>query len=205
MPTNIPSATLIDLIRHGEPVGGRRYRGQLDDPLSEKGWAQMRAAVRDICPWQVIVSSPLLRCSDFAKELSIRYQLPLQVDARLQEIGFGVWEGKTAAEICAQDPDILQRFIHDPIANRPQGAETLADFRDRVVAGWEQIVHDCRGQHVLIVAHAGVMRMVMRHILDMPLDKIFRIQVDNAVITRIRIDTMNKLSTPRLIFHAGQL
>ena len=34
--------TRIDLIRHGEPVGGRRYRGQIDDPLSEKGWKQMR-------------------------------------------------------------------------------------------------------------------------------------------------------------------
>ena len=34
--------TTIDLIRHGEPVGGRRYRGgRMDDPLSEKGWAQM--------------------------------------------------------------------------------------------------------------------------------------------------------------------
>ena len=37
--------TLIDMIRHGEPVGGRRYRGQIDDPLSEKGWRQMWAAV----------------------------------------------------------------------------------------------------------------------------------------------------------------
>jgi len=37
--------TTLDLMRHGEPVGGRRYRGQMDDPLSEKGWAQMRNAV----------------------------------------------------------------------------------------------------------------------------------------------------------------
>ena len=33
--------TTIDLIRHGEPVGGSKYRGQTDDPLSEKGWAQI--------------------------------------------------------------------------------------------------------------------------------------------------------------------
>ena len=35
------SDTVIDLIRHGEPVGGRRYRGHIDDPLSERGWQQM--------------------------------------------------------------------------------------------------------------------------------------------------------------------
>jgi len=32
------TTTTIDLLRHGEPVGGKRYRGQIDDPLSEKGW-----------------------------------------------------------------------------------------------------------------------------------------------------------------------
>lgn len=205
MSTHTPSTTLIDLIRHGEPVGGRRYRGQLDDPLSDKGWAQMRAAVSDVCPWQAIVASPLLRCSDFAKELSVRHQLPLRMDVRLQEIGFGVWEGKTAEEIRAADPDILQQFMLDPIANRPQGAEALVDFRDRVVAVWEQIVRECRGQQVLIVAHAGVIRMVMCHVLEMPLKRVFRIQVDNAAITRIRIDTLGQVILPRLVFHAGQL
>jgi alpha-ribazole phosphatase/probable phosphoglycerate mutase len=37
--------TTLDLLRHGESVGGRKYRGQTDDPLSEKGWAQMRDVV----------------------------------------------------------------------------------------------------------------------------------------------------------------
>jgi alpha-ribazole phosphatase len=54
----------LDFMRHGEPVGGRKYRGQLDDPLSEKGWEQMRAAVGEAWPWTRIVSSPLLRCSE---------------------------------------------------------------------------------------------------------------------------------------------
>ena len=45
--------TTIDLIRHGEPVGGRKYRGQIDDPLSDKGWTQMRQAVADHKPEMV--------------------------------------------------------------------------------------------------------------------------------------------------------
>jgi hypothetical protein len=37
---------ILDLLRHGEPEGGRLYRGNLlDDPLSEKGWQQMQASV----------------------------------------------------------------------------------------------------------------------------------------------------------------
>ena len=88
--------TTIDLIRHGEPVGGSKYRGQTDDPLSEKGWAQMRAALVGHQPWEVVVTSPLVRCRAFAEELAARLALPLEVDARLMEIGFGEWEGRTA-------------------------------------------------------------------------------------------------------------
>ena len=55
--------TLIDLLRHGEPEGGRAYRGHsIDDPLSETGWQQMWAAVGYHKPWEQIVSSPLQRC-----------------------------------------------------------------------------------------------------------------------------------------------
>ncbi|HHO59588.1 MAG TPA: histidine phosphatase family protein, partial [Thiotrichales bacterium] len=61
--------TCIDVIRHGEPEGGRRYRGHsVDDPLTEKGWLQMRSAVPENPPWQHIISSPLVRCLDFSRE-----------------------------------------------------------------------------------------------------------------------------------------
>lgn len=39
--------TRFDLIRHGEPEGGRKFRGSTDHPLSQDGWAQMRYAVQD--------------------------------------------------------------------------------------------------------------------------------------------------------------
>ena len=67
--------TTLDLLRHGEPVGGSRYRGQTDDPLSDKGWAQMRDAVGDVHPWDHIITSPLSRCSDFAHELAARHNI----------------------------------------------------------------------------------------------------------------------------------
>lgn len=197
--------TTIDMIRHGEPVGGRKYRGQLDDPLSDKGWQQMRAAVGDACPWEAIISSPLRRCAAFAEELAVRHGRPLALEERFQEIGFGAWEGKTAAELLADDPEQLGRFWRDPLHHTPPGAETLHAFRDRVIAGWDDLLARCVGQHVLVVGHAGMMRMVLRHVLDMPLDRLFRIQVDNAAISRIQVDGTGAEALPRLIFHDGRL
>ncbi|MDH5183522.1 MAG: alpha-ribazole phosphatase [Gammaproteobacteria bacterium] len=197
--------TTIDLIRHGEPVGGRRYRGQIDDPLSDKGWQQMRNAVADHHPWDQIISSSLSRCSEFAEEVAQRHDLPLQLDERLMEIGFGSWEGRTAEELMENDAETLKNFWSDPVNYRPEGAEALTDFRDRIIAGWNDVLTQHAGKHLLIVGHAGMMRMIIRHVLDMPLERMFRLSVPNAGITRIRIDGEGDTALPQLVFHAGQL
>lgn len=193
--------TMLDLMRHGEPVGGRKYRGQIDDPLSEKGWTQMRAAVGDAAPWSRIVSSPLLRCSAFAETLAKRNGLPLVFDPRLMEVGFGVWEGKTAAEIEQDAPGTLARFKTDPVHARPTGAEPLPDFQARVAAGLDAILGQGQGQHVLVVGHAGVIRMALAWALHIPLQHAYRIEVPSASMTRLRFNGGHA----SLIFHGSNL
>ena len=94
------TGTLIDLIRHGEPAGGRRYRGHgLDDPLTEKGWSQMWDAVGEFSAWQQIITSPMQRCQAFAHALGERHAIPVTVESRFKEVGFGVWEGLSHDEV----------------------------------------------------------------------------------------------------------
>ena len=193
--------TTLDLMRHGEPVGGRKYRGQIDDPLSEMGWAQMQAAVGDAAPWGRIVSSPLVRCRAFAETLADRHRLPLTLDERLMEVGFGVWEGKSAAEIEQDAPGTLARFKADPVNARPAEAEPLTDFHARVAAGLEDLLAQHAGQHVLLVGHAGVIRMAFAWALHIPLEHAYRIEVATASLTRLRFDGGHA----NLIFHGGSL
>jgi len=192
-------STTLDLMRHGEPVGGRRYRGQIDDPLSEKGWAQMHAAVGESGPWTRVVSSPLLRCRAFAETLADRHGLPLAFDDRLKEVGFGEWEGRSAAEIEQAAPGTLARFKADPVNARPHGAEPLADFQARVAAGLEDLLAQNAGQHVLLVGHAGVIRMALAWALHIPLEHAYRIEVASATLTRLRFDS----GRASLIFHGS--
>ena len=86
--------TIVDLLRHGEPEGGQMFRGAVDDPLSPRGWDQMRTAVGDYREWDAIVSSPLVRCAAFAGELAERLDRPLEIVREFSEISFGVWEGR---------------------------------------------------------------------------------------------------------------
>ena len=199
------AVTTIDLIRHGEPVGGRKYRGQTDDPLSEKGLKQMWSSVGDFHDWQQIVTSPLLRCSVFAQLLHEKWDIPVKQDARLKEVVFGEWEGKTPQELKESNPDILHDFKLDPIANRPAGAETLDAFHDRVSQAWSAILEGCYGQHVLVVCHAGVIRMILAHVLGIPLANVYRIQVASAAISRIAVEGQGARALTSLLFHDGKL
>ena len=180
--------TQIDLLRHGEPVGGTRYRGQLDDALSEKGWQQMWRTVEGMSEWQQIVTSPLLRCSSFAIALGERLQLPVHQEARFREVGFGLWEGHTRVELEAIDPGQVARFLQDPVNSRPPGAEPLEEFIGRVQAGFDDLLDRFAGQSVLVVAHAGVIRAIMAYVLEVPPSRMYRIHVANAGLSRIRTD-----------------
>jgi alpha-ribazole phosphatase len=190
--------TLIDLLRHGEPVGGRMYRGSIDHPLSERGWAQMRAATAKPAPWQHIVSSPLARCSAFAEDLASRLGIGWEIDARLREVGFGSWEGQTGAELRAGDPDILKRFYHDPVGQRPAGAEPLDSFLHRVGQSLDTLQQQHAGRHLLVVCHAGVIRAAIAHVLDAPLAAMYRLDVANAALTRLKRTNERPLT---VVFH----
>lgn len=193
--------TVVDLIRHGEPQGGERYRGQRDDPLSERGWQQLWAAVGDCSSWDVVLSSPLQRCTAFAEALAQRHRLPLEVHPDWKEIGFGAWEGRTAAELQAQDPQGFAAFKRDPLRYTPSGAEPLSAFQHRVFHLWESMLACQRGKRLLLVCHAGTIRAVISHTLSLAPGALFRIQVPYAGITRVRIDHYDEGDRPQLVFH----
>ncbi len=182
--------TYIDVIRHGEPVGGRRYRGfSVDDPLTEKGWEQMRAAVPETPKWQHIISSPLKRCLAFSQELADDLQIEYSVEDNVKEIGFGAWEGKTPEEILAQDSEALNHFYQDPVNNRPEGAEPLDSFSERVWGAYTKIIEEHHNKHVLIVAHAGVARAITANILKMSLDDVYsRLKIEYGAVICSAVD-----------------
>jgi alpha-ribazole phosphatase/probable phosphoglycerate mutase len=195
--------TVIDLMRHGEPEGGNKYRGSLDEPLSEQGWAQMRGATAGHCPWQIIVSSPLRRCAEFARELADRHGRALEIEPDLREMSFGAWEGRTAAEIMADTPDALTDFWRDPITHPPPGGESLVGCKARIGAAWEGLSKRYTGQHVLVVSHGGVIRVVLAHILEMPLARIWRLEVPYVNFSRIRIYGSDAMAEPMLASHGA--
>lgn len=203
-PQEAPLATTIDLLRHGEPAGGDKYRGSLDDPLSPTGWEQMRRVVSH-APWRAVITSPLRRCREFAEELTRERQLPLEVEEGFREMSFGLWEGRTREELLEQDGERLVRFWQDPLNHPPPQGEHLYQVRDRVMSAWSGLAQRHGGGHLLVISHGGIMRVILGTLLGMPLTHISRLTVPYAALTRVRLDVIKGRPMPRLVFHDGCL
>lgn len=165
----------LSLLRHGEPVGGRIYRGNQDDPLTAKGWQQMLDSTKGQM-WDLIATSPLLRCQDFAQYLQAQQQAQLEIIEDFTELGFGDWQGLSASAI---GQERVNAFKHNPIDNQPPNAENLYDFQHRVLTAFDNVITKT-SDATLIVAHAGVIRVIKSHLLKLPIEKMFTIEVMSA-------------------------
>lgn len=172
----------LDLLRHGETELGGGFRGSLDDALTATGWAQMRGSLVEAGPWDLIISSPLQRCAVFARELAEGLGVPLHLEAGLRELHFGAWEGRSAATLMETDAEALGAFWADPYGFTPPQGEPVEDFAARVLAAVEELHHRFAGQRLLLVSHAGVMRLLLARARGLPREQLLQVEVGHGAL-----------------------
>ncbi|RBL72188.1 histidine phosphatase family protein [Pseudomonas sp. MWU13-2625] len=178
----------LDLLRHGETELGGGLRGSLDDALTEKGWAQMRAAVVAGGPWDRLVSSPLQRCARFAAELGEQLNLPVHLDKDLQELHFGAWEGQSAAALMETDAEALGLFWADPYSFTPPQGEPVSKFAERVLGAVERLHQAYAGERVLLISHGGVMRLLLAQARGLPREQLLNVEVAHAALFALSVE-----------------
>ena len=182
------SVTTIDLLRHGECAGGQCYRGRSDVALTEQGWRQMQYSLTRVKPvWQRIISSPLIRCADFAHHVAQQRQLPLRLENDLQELNFGEWEGQPVDQVWQNQRAAVIAWGNNPVAAPPPQGEAADQFAERVTAVLLALLEHYRGEHLLLVCHGGVIRVLLAYCLAMPLPAMNRLEVPYACLSRLRV------------------
>jgi alpha-ribazole phosphatase len=174
-------ATRLLLVRHADTdvsMQGRCF-GRLDVGLSGEGRRQaseLGAVLRGV-PLAAVGSSPLVRALVTAEAIARPHGLrPLALDA-LREIDFGELEGLTYDEIRAERPDLYQEWMESPATVRFPGGESLAYLRARVLPAVSEIVKRHRGEVVAVVAHGGVVRVVLADALGLADGAAFRLRL----------------------------
>ncbi len=157
--------TRLYLVRHGQVAEGHtnRYHGHNDIGLSPQGERQLQelAAQLQGASLQGIYASDLTRSLNGAGIISQGRELALQVVPEFREINFGAWEGLTFAEIREQYPSQLEARFRDLPSFRIPGGESLEDVQARALPRLRELLGRHRDAAFLIVAHAGVNRVIL--------------------------------------------
>lgn len=152
----------IDLLRHGACSGGSIFRGQIDVPLTDEGWAQMTRGLEELAgSWDRIVTSPLGRCQAFATQLGFDEKLPVSSSAGIREIGFGEWEGQPVDKIWTEQKALCDAWSRDPDKYSPPGGELFTSFRSRVLHTICDLSVRYSGESLLLVTHGGVIKLLL--------------------------------------------
>ncbi len=120
-------------------------------------------------------------------------------DERIREIHFGDWEGRSPAELAEIDTELLARFWRNPVKFPPPNAECLVDFEKRVLSAWQDISVRYTNQNILLITHGGVIRMILCHILQHPIERLLEFEVCHAAMRRITIENNQNHRVFRLI------
>ena len=170
----------ILLLRHGavqvEKKNEKHFIGQMDLPLSDKGrrqaqyWLEWLAEV----PIARIIASDLSRSMETARIIAAGRSLEVTPVAGLREIHLGQWDGMSFRQVNERWPNALRKRGMEMDRYRPPGGESFLDLQQRVVPVLEKGIEQISG-NILMVAHAGVNRVILCHLLGMPLQNLFRI------------------------------
>ena len=100
---------------------------------------------------------------------------------------FGDWEGRLVADVWRESPTLIGRFYDDPGAVTPPGGESIAAAQSRVIAAWQALLQQCVGEQLLVVCHGGVIRLLLAHVLAMPLAAVMRLYIPYASMAQVRV------------------
>lgn len=182
---------MLWLVRHGETTWNAegRVQGQTDAPLSTVGRAQARSVAALISGWHfdALYSSDLQRVVDTAQPAARVLGLPVQLDPRLRERHYGMFETLTYADAKIRYPDEYARFkAHDPEFDFRSG-ESLRSFFERSVACLAEIARRHDGKDVLVFTHGGVLDMAYRDARGLGLGSKRDFEIPNAAINQIEV------------------
>lgn len=158
----VDETATIGLIRHGITDWNvqNRAQGRSDIPLNAEGRQQAQRIAKRLkkAPWEIIISSPLIRArvtaQIIAEEISV---LDIMEDQRICEIDCGLIEGTTEEERVAtwghswRDMDLAM--------------ERYEDVAERGTRFLEEVMQAYENRNVLIVSHGAVIGLSLQKLL----------------------------------------
>jgi broad specificity phosphatase PhoE len=143
---------------------------------------------------RAVYSSDLQRARHTAEAIAAVHELPVQTQTALREVHYGLWAGLSEAELLASWSELWKQRLADPVNVAAPEGESLADLWRRLKPAWQSIVerHTLSGEDAVVVGHNGSIRVLVCHVLGVPLAHYRRVRINNCGLTCLQIQNMTK-------------
>ncbi len=159
------------MIRHGQTEWNlqRRIQGWLDSRLTDSAVLRLNKMILPTLQSPLLFSSDLGRASATANIIAKRIHVPVKLDKRLRERGFGILEGK----IVDSDPALEQYWkeYHQRYQRKMSqliGVESEQVLEWRVKEFLAELQNRDIGSDVVIVGHGECLRTLSNLVQDIP-------------------------------------
>ncbi len=193
----------------------RLIYGKTESEYSDRGRASVNAVVEQLSNKKIdaIYSSPRKRAADLAEAIATSHSsdsciLNVRIEDRIQEMHFGIFENKTTREAREMYGEGFNDFWHNFAEFQVPEGETLSQVKERTVAFLQELLASETSSEsfeelmkkdpikaidqqyvesgtVVIVAHSLVIRSALSWLLDIPLNKIWHIDIKPAAIVEV--------------------
>ena len=193
----------------------RLIYGRTESEYSDRGRASVNAVVEQLADTKIdaIYTSPRKRAADLATAIaeghsSDSHRLNVITEDRIQEMHFGIFENMTTGDARKMYGEGFDDFWHNFADFRVPEGETLSQVKDRTVAFLQELLASDASQEsfeelmkkdpikaidqrhvengtVVIVAHSLVIRSALSWLLDIPLNKVWHIDIKPAAIVEV--------------------
>jgi len=190
--------TTLLLVRHGENdwVGKNKLAGWTPGVhLNKRGRRQARAVGKWLAQHgprvDAIYASPLERTRETADLIARKLNLPVQTSEAIGEVECGDWTGQHIKKLSRLPQWGVVQFY--PSNARFPAGESLYHMQTRAVHQVNDLLARHRGETILLVSHADVIKSVVAHYLGLHLDLFQRIVISPASITTIVFTPMRPM------------
>ncbi|MCE7033086.1 histidine phosphatase family protein [Lysobacter sp. GX 14042] len=180
---------ILDLVRHASTGRAGHLDGRGDPPLLAQATDALGGACHALA-WSRAITSPRIRALGTARALATPRDLPIEMDSDWAELDFGDWDGLRGSDI---DPAALAAFHRDPVRHPPPDGEPWPAFQARIGSALAALARDCDAAPagaapVLVVSHAGVLRMALSLTCGFALPSLWALRIDYGTRLRLRVE-----------------
>ncbi len=180
--------TRVWLVRHA-PVDAQFLYGQMDVGADVSNASAFQWLSSQLPPRFEMVSSDLVRCRQtYETLLPYGHEIEAQaISKSLREQNFGDWEGLSYRQIEKKYNDLYIRFWENPVENAPPGGESFVEVVQRCSQYFNSILETINPEDVVFFVHAGTIRSVLAHVLEMEPAKSQLFDISPLSLSRITL------------------